>query len=176
MKLDFASTAILAQMAVNEMPALDELSPEEARLVFSEINRGLPEGPQEVRAEDIMIPVDGAQIRGRVLYPDQTPQAIMIYYHGGGWVIGDIDGYDALGRHLAQRHKAIIVLVDYRKAPEHKFPIPVDDCYHALNWVEDNRDKINAAKFAAFCGRRQRGGQSGRSDSAKSRPRKWAQH
>ena len=150
MKLDFASTAILAQMAVNEMPALDELSPEEARLVFSEINRGLPEGPQEVRAEDIMIPVDGAQIRGRVLYPDQTPQAIMIYYHGGGWVIGDIDGYDALGRHLAQRHKAIIVLVDYRKAPEHKFPIPVDDCYHALSWVEDNRDKINAAHLPLF--------------------------
>ena len=158
MKLDFASTAMLAQMAANQMPPLDEMSPEEARLVFAELNRGLPPGPPEVMAEDVMIAVDGAQIRGRILRPAQKPQAIMVYYHGGGWVIGDIDGYEALGRHMAAAYNAIVVLVDYRKAPEHKFPIPLDDCYHALNWVQDNKAKIGAQELPLFVGGDSAGG------------------
>ena len=68
--------------------------------------------------------------------------SVIIYYHGGGWVIGNIDDYDAIGRHIAERCNAVVVLVNYRKAPEHKFPIPVNDCYAALNWVSDNMKKI----------------------------------
>jgi acetyl esterase len=68
----------------------------------------------------------------------------MVYYHGGGWVIGNIDDYDAVGRHLAEVCESIVVMVEYRKAPEHRFPVPVNDCYTALQWVDDRRGDINA--------------------------------
>ncbi len=142
MKLDFATTSMLAQMMLNEMPPMESLSAAEARFVFSEIYKGMPPGPETVRTEDITIAVDGGDIRGRILRPEVTPQAVMVYYHGGGWVIGNIDDYEGVGRHLAERCKAIVVLVDYRKAPEHKFPIPVDDCTAALAYVRDNMEKI----------------------------------
>ncbi|HBQ02961.1 MAG TPA: potassium transporter, partial [Halieaceae bacterium] len=118
---------------------LNTLSPEDARLVFSEINRSMPPGPAQVLSRDVEIPVAGASIRARILTPSEPAKSLMVYYHGGGWVIGNIDDYDAVGRHLAETCQSIVVMVDYRKAPEHPFPIPVDDCYAALEWVDDNR-------------------------------------
>ena len=71
----------------------------------------------------------------------------MVYYHGGGWIIGNIDDYDLVGRHLAEKCNAIVVMVDYRKSPEYTYPVPMQDCYAALNWVEANRKKIGADKL-----------------------------
>ncbi|MEG9860964.1 MAG: alpha/beta hydrolase fold domain-containing protein [Parvularculales bacterium] len=144
MKLDFATTSMLANMALNEVPPLNTLSADEARLVFAEIYRSMPPGPESVSSEDISIVVEGGEIRGRILRPADEAQAVMIYYHGGGWVIGNIDDYDLVGRHLAEKNNAIVVMIDYRKSPEHKYPVPMRDCYAALNWVEDNRTKIGA--------------------------------
>ena len=117
MHLDLATTSMLAGMALNETPALNTLTPEEARLVFTEINRSMPPGPEQVSSEDCQIPVEGGAIRGRVLRPSMTAKSVMVYYHGGGWVIGNIDDYDAVGRHLAETCQAIVIMVDYRKAP-----------------------------------------------------------
>ena len=142
MHLDLATTSMLAGMALNETPALNTLSPEEARLVFTEINRSMPPGPEQVSSEDCQIPVEGGAIRGRILRPSMTAKSVMVYYHGGGWVIGNIDDYDAVGRHLAETCQAIVIMVDYRKAPEHPFPVPVNDCYTALNWVNTQRSKL----------------------------------
>ncbi|MDB2523498.1 alpha/beta hydrolase fold domain-containing protein [Alphaproteobacteria bacterium] len=147
MKLDFATTSLLANMMLNEAPPLHTLSAEEMRLVFSEIYRSMPPGPESVSSKDITIGVEGGQIRGRVLTPKGAAQSVMVYYHGGGWVIGNIDDYDLVGRHLAEKCNAIVVMVDYRKSPEHKFPVPMQDCYAALNWVEANRKKIGADKL-----------------------------
>ena len=146
MNIDFATTALLANMALAEAPTLDSLSPEDAREVYSEIFKGLPDGPESVSSENIKIPVDGATIDCRVLRPVGNAKSVIVYYHGGGWVIGNIDDYDAIGRHIAERCNAVVVLVNYRKAPEHKFPIPVNDCYAALNWVSDNMKKITGTK------------------------------
>ena len=147
MKLDFATTSLLANMMLNEAPPLHTLSAEEMRLVFSEIYRSMPPGPESVSSKDITIGVEGGEIRGRVLTPKGAAQSVMVYYHGGGWVIGNIDDYDLVGRHLAEKCNAIVVMVDYRKSPEHKFPVPMQDCYAALNWVEANRKKIGADKL-----------------------------
>ena len=147
MKLDFATSSMLANMALNEAPPLNTLSAPEARFVFSEIYRSMPPGPESVTAKEVSIPVEGAEIKGRVLTPAGTPQAVMVYYHGGGWVIGNIDAYDLVGRHLAEKCNAIVVLVDYRKSPEHKFPVPMQDCYAALTWVEKNRKALGADKL-----------------------------
>lgn len=147
MKLDFATTSMLANMALSEAPPLNTLTADEARMVFSEIYRSMPPGPESVGSEDIMIGVDGGDIRARVLTPAGEAQSVMIYYHGGGWVIGNIDDYDLVGRHLAEQNQAIVVMVDYRKSPEHKFPVPMQDCYAALTWVDENRAKIGADKL-----------------------------
>ena len=144
MQLDLATTSMLAGMMLNETPALDTLTPEEGRLVFSEINRSMPPGPARISSLDIEIPVDSGSIRGRVLTPPSKAKSLMVYYHGGGWVIGNIDDYDAVGRHLAEVCESIVVMIEYRKAPEHPFPIPVNDCYTALEWVDGHRGDINA--------------------------------
>ena len=147
MKLDFATTSLLANMMLNEAPLLHTLRADEARLVFSEIYRSMPDGPESVSSKDITIDVEGGVIRGRVLTPKGAAQSVMVYYHGGGWVIGNIDDYDLVGRHLAEKCNAIVVMVDYRKSPEHKYPVPMQDCYAALNWVEANRKDIGAEKL-----------------------------
>ena len=142
MHLDLATTSMLAGMALNETPDLSTLPPDEARLVFSEINRSMPPGPQNVVSNDLEIPVAGASIRARVLTPSSSAKRLIIYFHGGGWVIGNIDDYDAVGRHLAEACQAAVVMVDYRKAPEHPFPTPVNDCYSALEWIDKNRATV----------------------------------
>ncbi|MGB1352132.1 MAG: alpha/beta hydrolase fold domain-containing protein [Luminiphilus sp.] len=144
MQLDLATTSMLAGMMLNETPALNTLTPDEARLVFSEINRSMPPGPSQISSNDIDIPVSGGSIRARILAPSSSAKNLMVYYHGGGWVIGNIDDYDAVGRHLANICESIVVMVDYRKAPEHAFPTPVNDCYTALEWVDNHRADINA--------------------------------
>ena len=144
MQLDLATTSMLAGMMLNETPALNTLTPDEARLVFSEINRSMPPGPAQVSSRDVDIPVSRGSIRGRVLAPSTPAKNLMVYYHGGGWVIGNIDDYDAVGRHLAEVCNSVVVMVDYRKAPEYRFPTPIDDCYAALEWADNHRADMNA--------------------------------
>ena len=68
----------------------------------------------------------------RVLTPPGQPRGVIVYYHGGGWVLGTIDEYDLLGRRWPQRTGCAVVLVDYRLAPEYRFPTAVDDAWAAL--------------------------------------------
>jgi acetyl esterase len=77
-----------------------------------------------------------------VLIPAGAPRGVIVYLHGGGWVIGAIDEFDAFGRRLAQRTGAAVVLVDYRLAPEHRFPTAVEDSVAAVRWVDDHIEQI----------------------------------
>ena len=110
MKLDFATTSMLANMALTGTPETQTLSPDEARLMFSEIYRSMPPGPDDIDSETIEIPVDGGRIEARILRPSVDAESLMVYYHGGGWVVGNIDDYDCVGRHLANKCKAVVVL------------------------------------------------------------------
>jgi len=83
---------------------------------------------------------DGHAIKARIYNPktSRKSQPVIIYYHGGGFVLYDIESHDRVCRRLASKNDAIVVSVDYRLAPEYKFPIPVYDCYDSMLWVFDN--------------------------------------
>ncbi|MER5774131.1 alpha/beta hydrolase [Streptomyces sp. NPDC002039] len=86
-------------------------------------------------AGDREIPI---RIYRPVTEPDAGPLPVTLYFHGGGWVFGDLDTQDHIARTVADRSGTIVVSVDYRLAPEHRFPAAVDDAYAALAWVADN--------------------------------------
>ena len=90
--------------------------------------------------EDVNIPMrDSHKIKARIYKPSLTPNLpVIVYYHGGGFVLYDIESHDRVCRRLADNNNAIVISIDYRLAPEHKFPIPVYDCYDSLLWVSSN--------------------------------------
>jgi acetyl esterase len=96
------------------------------------------------RVDDLKIPGPGGEIPIRVYWPEENgPLPALVFYHGGGWVIGNLDTNDSLCRMLSNRASAVVVSVDYRLAPEHPFPAAVDDCYAALEWVSRDAGKLN---------------------------------
>ncbi|MED4583256.1 alpha/beta hydrolase [Brevibacillus choshinensis] len=97
------------------------------------------------KVEDRMIPVDtDTHIPVRIYSPEgQGPFPLFVYYHGGGWVIGDIQMTDASCRLIANQTGRVVVSVGYRLAPEYPFPIPVNDSYSALQWVSQNAAALN---------------------------------
>ena len=136
MPLNDALTDFLTEMAASGVKPIAESTPEEVRSLTAGLAELFGSGPEMERVEDHTIAVEGATIAARVLVPTATPRGVLIYYHGGGWVIGgNVDEFDTLGRKLADRTGCAVVLVDYRLAPEHRYPAAVDDSYAALEWV-----------------------------------------
>jgi acetyl esterase len=132
--LDPAIKTVLDQLESAGGPALHEVSPGEAREMMKLLTaiEGEPEAVARVENRTI------AGVPVRVYGGDGGPQPILVWYHGGGWVIGDLDTADGVARKLANRANALVVSVDYRLAPEHPYPAPVDDCWAVLEWVAAN--------------------------------------
>ncbi|MGO4611520.1 alpha/beta hydrolase, partial [Variovorax sp. 2RAF20] len=84
-------------------------------------------GPEVREARDLAIPVTGGVLAGRLYVPNERPSALLVYFHGGGWVVGSVNEFDPLCRELAVGASIAVALVEYRKAPEHQFPGPVQD-------------------------------------------------
>jgi acetyl esterase len=84
----------------------------------------------------------------RVLLPPQGARGVILYLHGGGWVIGAIDEFETMARKLAERTSCAVVLPDYRLAPEFRYPTAVDDCYAALEWTASRTDEITGRSGA----------------------------
>ena len=78
----------------------------------------------------------------RILSPENEARAVIVYYHGGGWVMGSLDEFDTLARKLVNATDAAVVLVDYRLAPEHPYPAAVEDAWAALKWVDRHVERI----------------------------------
>ncbi|MBM7656439.1 alpha/beta hydrolase [Neobacillus cucumis] len=132
--------------AFYQMPLLQTLKAQEVRDLFAMIPPVEVELAPLAKVEDRLIPVsDGAEIKVRIYTPEgEGPFPLFVYYHGGGWVIGDLETADASCRMIANRTERVVVSVDYRLAPEYKFPIPVQDSYDALKWVSENAASLNA--------------------------------
>lgn len=128
-------------------PSFHELSPADARAMFDDTAPKLDIRPENVfRWEQRSIPGPEGEIPVRVYVPREAAAGellpVLVYYHGGGFVIGSLDSYDSLCRAIANRADCIVVSVDYRLAPEHKFPAAVDDCCAALDWVEAMAEEL----------------------------------
>ncbi|HNJ84018.1 MAG TPA: alpha/beta hydrolase [Piscinibacter sp.] len=147
--------ALLDLIAERGVPPTHTLSPQEARAVYRD-RRGFtqPAPPpvasvQSLQAEGPLGPIPLRLYRPLGTMPDQTLPAL-VYYHGGGWVIGDLDTHDTLCRELANGSGCAVVSVDYRLAPEHRFPAAVDDAIAAARWVrrEAAALKLDAERIA----------------------------
>jgi acetyl esterase len=148
MPLDPKAEMLLRQLAELEGPPLHTLGPAQARQLFHESTLRMQAGPVAVeKTWDLRIPGPYREIPVRVYRPSGTaPLPVLVYYHGGGWVIGDLDGYDDVCCRLADAAGCLVVSVDYGLAPEHKFPQPVEEAYAALSWVADHAEDIGGDK------------------------------
>jgi acetyl esterase len=135
MALDPATLLLLEQMAEDDVKPLHESTPAEARAFDAMLAELAGPGPEMGRVEERTIQGPDGQATLRVLVPVQDPRGVLVYYHGGGWVTGSIDENDTVARKLAERTACAVILVDYRLAPEYRYPTAVDDSYAALEWV-----------------------------------------
>jgi acetyl esterase len=126
--------------------SFSELSPDAARKQSSEM-RALrnAQPPAVAHVEDRRIPGPAGSIPTRIYTPSGNgPFPVLVYYHGGGFVIGDLESHDGVCRQLTNGAGCVTVAVDYRLAPEAKFPAAVDDCYAATRWVSEHAAQLNA--------------------------------
>jgi acetyl esterase len=147
-------------MAAQGGPPMESMSPAALRANRAESAAAFQAlaGPAQpvARLEDRTIPGPAQPIPIRVYWPETGRRLpVLVYFHGGGWVIGNLDQVDAQCRALANGAQCIVVNVDYRLAPEHKFPAAVDDAYAAVQYVAGH-----AAEFDADAGRIAVGGDS----------------
>jgi acetyl esterase len=128
---------LLEQMGAAPMPSFEAQSPEGARRFMKET---FPSAEEPEPVGDVMdLEIGDIGIPVRVYVPEREgPYPTLVFYHGGGWVIGDLDTHDETCRVLTNEAECMVVSVDYRLAPEHPFPAPLEDCYTALEWVFDD--------------------------------------
>lgn len=130
---------LVAQMERVPTPPLPSLSPEAARAV---VDAKVPEQDDPEPVGDVMelsIPGPAGDVPIRVYVPEgDGPHPALIYLHGGGWVVGDINMFDPTCRALANAADRMVISVEYRLAPEHPFPAPLKDAYAVAEWVAEN--------------------------------------
>lgn len=143
MPLDPQVQAVMEQVAALGFPPAHTVSPQQARA--NGRARPRARGPEVASVVDRTIPGPASQLPVRIYTPEGAgPFPSLVWFHGGGWVVGDLDTADATARHLTVGASCVVVSVDYRLAPETKFPGPAEDCYHATRWVMQNSASINA--------------------------------
>src|SRR5688572_18730753 len=127
MPLDPKVKTYLEQLAKANVPPVELLSPEQAREQMVAASSFLGK-PQPVRSmDDRTLAGPGGELPVRVYRPDDERGPAIVYFHGGGWVVGSIATHDGYCRALANAARAVVVSVDYRLAPEHKFPAAAED-------------------------------------------------
>src|SRR5438477_7058413 len=145
--LDPQAKALLERVAAAGRPAIHTLSAPDARQAYRDSRMPLqPPAPDVAAVEDQQAPGPHGPI-GLRLYRAQRSRRdellpTLVYFHGGGFTIGDLDTHDVLCRSLANAANCAVVSVDYRMGPEHKFPKAVDDCVAATRWVAQEAKRL----------------------------------
>jgi len=143
MPLDPQARMLIDQLAALGGAPTNTLSVAEAREGMRNMTAMRPPGDEVAHVEDRRIPGPLGEIPVRIYAPEgKKPLPVLVYFHGGGWVIGDIETHDGTCRMIANGAGAVVVSVDYRLAPEHKFPAAAEDSYAATTWVAANAASI----------------------------------
>lgn len=145
--LDEQTENMLTEMGKSEAVAIHEMSVNEARETLSAISIDLGYKDTDVfSSENREIPGPNGPIPIRIYWPSENvkadPVPLLIFYHGGGFVLGDIETHDSITRYLCEKSGVVVVSVDYRLAPENPFPAGIEDCYAALEWAQKNAGEI----------------------------------
>src|ERR1700761_5052276 len=139
--LDPDSAAVYQAFQEAGRPPYETLTPTEARAYYSQARFVTNPEPPELRSvAPLSIPSAAGAIPARLYTPNKLREANglapgLVFFHGGGWVIGDLDTHDVVCRKLAHEGALIVIAVDYRLAPEHKFPAAADDAIAATKWI-----------------------------------------
>jgi acetyl esterase len=145
MPLDPQAKALFDFLGLTELAPLETLTAQEARARFealAEARRQVATEPVD-QVRDMLVPGPAGEIPVRVYSPKaQSPLPALIYFHGGGWVLGDLESHDHVCRALANSVPCAVISVDYRLAPEHKFPAAVDDSYAATHWIANHAGEL----------------------------------
>ncbi|MBX7434040.1 alpha/beta hydrolase fold domain-containing protein [Mycobacterium sp. Y57] len=137
---------VLAEVEAMNLPPLESLSADDARATYLAMGAALPPGPDVGEVVDGTLPGPAGPLSYRLYRPATAgPHPVVVYFHGGGWVLGSPTSDDALCRDLCTRADAIIVSVDYRHAPEHRFPAAVEDGLAAVRWIGEHATELGGA-------------------------------
>lgn len=144
MPVDPQVQVYLDQMASLNMPQLSSMTPEVIRQQIAQELAMFGEGEPVAHVENRTIPGPAGEIPVRIYTPEGSgPFPVLVFFHGGGWVICTLDTHDGQCRSLTNGAGCVVVSVDYRLAPEHKFPAAPEDCYAATKWVAEHAAEIN---------------------------------
>ncbi len=135
----------LSKLAAAGGPPLHELSPQEAREVLRDLQSGpVAKLPADIEDRDLPVGPSG-KVSIRIVRPKGAKEILpaVLYFHGGGWVLGDKDTHDRLIREIANGATAAVVFVNYTPSPEAQYPIPIEEAYAATEWVAEHGSQIN---------------------------------
>jgi acetyl esterase len=155
MPLDSQSKTVVEKLSSIQLPPFEQLTADYLRKAYSNLAPApVAAASSDLVCEDGLIPTPAGQVKIRIYRPSpREGLPIMAFFHGGGWVTGDLDRHDPLCRELTARIGCVTVSVDYRLAPENKFPAGLDDCYAAVQWAAANASSLGAdASRLALCG------------------------
>ena len=143
MPLDPKIRRMLDAMEADGVPPIHTLSIEDARRQLRDLSELLGPADEVHRVEDRTIPGAAGDVPIRIYDPGgPEPTGALVYFHGGGWVVGDLETHDAYCRSVAAASGVTVVAVDYRLAPEHKYPAAVDDCFAATCWIAEHGEQL----------------------------------
>ncbi|MGE4431245.1 MAG: alpha/beta hydrolase [Sphingobium sp.] len=158
MALDAPSAAFVEAARRNAGKPREEMSPAEAREATAKMRAVMADGPAMEAVVDLDARGGDGTVPARLFVPEGGVRGLIVYFHGGGWVVGSLAEFDPLCRELAQATGCAVVAVQYRKAPEHPYPDPVEDAWSSLLWIVERQQALVGRSLPIIVGGDSAGG------------------
>ena len=148
MKIDNDTKQFIKLRLENNVPEVENLTPIELREMRASMAAVPPEHQVQINhINEIEIKSENRKLKLRIYSNnDNDDQPLIIFFHGGGFVMGDLDSHDLLCRHLTKKSECKLIAVDYSLAPEYKFPCSLEDSINAVNYIFENNEQIKFDK------------------------------